>query len=89
MYYLFLSVLGSKLDDGKGLQGKGRLTIEKIYSFQTYYGKAIRGNKGDMSKMKSGTQAILHHSSDLPEDIGHQYCPEGPDSWCKAKKRER
>lgn len=54
-----------------GLQGKGRLTIEKIDCFQTYYGKAIRGNKGDMSKMKSETQALLHHSSDLPEDIKH------------------
>ena len=44
---LSLSFLGKKLADGKGLSGKGRLTLARIDAIQNIFGKAIRKNKGD------------------------------------------
>ena len=35
-----------KLSDGKTIGGKERLTSKRIYVLQTYYGLAIRRNKG-------------------------------------------
>ena len=43
---------GKKLSDGKTVGGKGRLTGKVIDKMQNYYGKAIRGNKGDLNGMK-------------------------------------
>ena len=40
---------GRKLSDCKTVGGKGRLTKERIDSFQRYYGKAIRENKDDLN----------------------------------------
>ena len=71
------------MSDGKGVQGRGRLTKERIDSFQVFYGKAIRDNKGNPEAMSQATKAILHHYADLPPAQQHQYCPEGADSWCK------
>lgn len=76
-------VEGQKLSDGKGVQGKGRLTQERIDSFQVFYGKALRNNKGDSAAMGRATMAILKHYSDIPTDQQHEDCPEGTSSWCK------
>ena len=71
---------GQKLEDGKGIQGKGRLTIARIDAFQRWYGKCLKDNKGNPEAASRGTLAMLHH---YPEDASHDYCPPGPDSWCK------
>ena len=82
LLYLFL---GKKLSDGKGIQGRGRLTHEHIDSFQVFYGRALRSNKGNSTAMSQATMAILKHYSDLPGDQQHEDCPERLDSWCKFK----
>ena len=42
-----------KLEDGKPIGGRDRLTDSKIELFQKYYGKAIRNNKQDKEGMQS------------------------------------
>lgn len=71
------------MKDGKGVQGKGRLTDARINSFQTFYGKTIRTCKGNVDAMSQHTMAILKHYSKLPIDDRHADCPKGVDSWCK------
>ena len=41
---LLRDMKGQKMSDGRSLGGKGRLTKERIDSFQRYYGNAIRRN---------------------------------------------
>ena len=43
---------GKKLEDGKGLCGKGRLTISHIDALQSFYGHTIRKNKGNVKKCR-------------------------------------
>jgi hypothetical protein len=50
---------------------------------QVYYGKGIRGNKGDIPGMQKATQAILKHYTDPPN---HEDCPDGESSWCLKKR---
>ena len=41
---------GKKLEDGKGLRGKWRLTISRIDAAQSFYGHTIHRNKGNVKK---------------------------------------
>lgn len=78
-----------KLGDGKGVGGKGRLTDAVIDDIQGYYGKAIRGHKGDLEGMINAVWAIYNHmicSSTMSLKDQHKYCPKGNDSWCKFNK---
>ena len=59
---------------GKGLGGKGRLTIAAIDTLQNFYGLAIRNNKGNSEAMSNATMAILDH---YKEDTLHDHCPPG------------
>lgn len=77
---------GRKLSDGKGLGGVGRLTIKRIDTFQNFYGKVIRENKGDAKAMSKATHAILKHYSSTPEEPRHDDCPKGSSSWCTYQK---
>jgi hypothetical protein len=80
---------GKKLSDGKTVGGKGRLTDKVIDKMQNYYGKAIRGNKGNLEGMKASIKAIQHHmvkNGKLPLKEQHQYCPKSADTWCKYWK---
>ena len=77
---------GKKLVDGKGLGGRGRLTMQAVDSFQVYYGIALRLNKGDPAAMGRATYAILYHYASTREKPQHQFCPDGEDSWCKFKQ---
>lgn len=52
---------GVKLDDGKNLGGKGRLTDGQIGKLQTYYGLAIRRNVEDIQKIKIEIWAAFYH----------------------------
>lgn len=80
---------GKKLSDGKSVGGKGRLTDKVIDKMQNYYGKAIRGNKGNLERMKTSIKAIQHHmikNDKLTLEEQHQYCPKSADAWCKYCK---
>lgn len=68
--------LGKKLEDGKGIGGKGRLTLTGIDTLQNFFGKAIRDNKRNARAMSKATHAILKHSS-TPEQPRHEDCPWG------------
>ena len=57
---------GTKLSDGKGVAGAGRLTNQMIKKLQTYYGFAIRQNKGNLAGMKEAINAIKHHIIEEP-----------------------
>lgn len=78
--FLASMLSGQKLSDGKSLGGTGRLTQARIDAMQMFYGKALRGNKGNPAAMSKSTWAILYHYSQ-PAD--HSFCPAGDDSWCK------
>ena len=77
---------GQKLSDGKSIGGFGRLTADRIDRLQTYYGLAIRRHKNDLEGMKKEVWAGLHHSASTNDEPQHQYCPEGPETWCKFNK---
>lgn len=81
-----LNVSGKKLEDGLGLSGKGRLTITRIDTIQSFYGKAIRDNKGSASDMAKATHAILKHYSSSPDNPCHDDCPKGASSWCSYNR---
>eukprot|EP00112_Aurelia_sp_Birch-Aquarium-sp1_P021080 Seg5580.2 transcript_id=Seg5580.2/GoldUCD/mRNA.D3Y31 product="hypothetical protein" protein_id=Seg5580.2/GoldUCD/D3Y31 len=77
---------GTKLLDGKGVGGAGRLTLEIIKKIQNYYGFAIRQNSGNLEGMKGAVRAILQHIVQNPNESledQHCHCPQGPDSWCR------
>ena len=73
---------GQKLSDGKGVGGRGRVTDKVVDKMQNYYGKSIRGNKGDLEGMKKSISAIQHHmiqSDKKSLEQQHQYCPQSGD----------
>ena len=72
----------TRLEDGKGLGGRGRLTDKRIDKLQVYYGMAIRQNIHDIDCMKTAVMAIWHHSKSTDDDPDHDLCPPGENSWC-------
>lgn len=79
---------GVKLDDGKVLGGKGRLTDEAIDKLQNYYGLAIRRNVNDVNKMHKQVWAIYFHKLSTNTNPQHALCPKGVDSWCGFQKTD-
>ena len=81
---------GSLLPDGKGTGGAGRLTNVVVDTIQTYYGYAIRNNKGNRAKIRRAIWPIFYHMFDGPKseplNVQHNYCPKAPDTWCKFEK---
>ena len=75
-----------KLSDGKGLDGRGRLTYDMIDRIQNYYGMAIRQNTNSVSEMKKAVWALFFHVSSTDENPKHQLCPKGEQSWCKYNR---
>ena len=69
-----------------GGRGVGRLTTLKATKLQTYYGRALRGNVGNVDATKEAVWATLSHSMSTNDDPHHQRCPHGPDSWCIFNK---
>ncbi|CAB3993252.1 Hypothetical predicted protein [Paramuricea clavata] len=54
-----------------------------------YYGKAIRGNKGDLEGLKKSIKAIQHHMIKNDKESlkkQHEYWPMSADTWCKYWK---
>lgn len=83
---IYIKFSGKKLDDGKGIGGRGRLTAVRIDAMQNFYGKAIRDNKGNATAMSKATHAILKHYSSTPENPRHEDCPSGNESWCSYNR---
>lgn len=52
-------VIGKRLEDGGTISGTGRLTVSRIDTIQSFYGQAIRENKGNSKAMSRATHAIL------------------------------
>lgn len=77
---------GVKIAGKKGLGGKGRLTQSRVNDFQTYYGKAIRSNRGNLEEIKRGVWAIFYHYSSTARNPQHHCCPPGERSWCKWRR---
>ena len=73
---------GRKLEDGKTIGRRDRLTDSKIDLFQKYYGKAIRSHKQNKEGMRRAIRAILYHSASSDKNPQHDHCPEGETSWC-------
>ena len=81
--------LGSdKLEDGKPLCGKNRLTEKYMDRLQNYYGKAVRSNVGDLRGMTKAIWASVCHRASTDAKPRHEFCPPGQDSWCKWQQRE-
>lgn len=72
----------TRLPDGKGIGGKGRLTDKLIDKLQVYYGKAIRQNSHDIDCMQNAVMAIWYHTKSTDENPDHDFCPPGEGSWC-------
>ena len=74
-----------KVRKEKKLGGKGKLTDKMIDRLQNYYGVAVRSHKGDLEGMKSAILAGMFHCASSEGKEYHNYCPDGPNSWCKFK----
>ena len=72
----------------KKLSGKGKLTEALVKKLSTYYGLAIRINVNSVENMKTAIMATYYHMISTDKNPKHDYCPAGPDSWCKWKKAE-
>ena len=66
----------------KSIGGKGKLTDEKVFKIQNYYGRAIKDNAGDTELMKKRIFAILFHMTSTDSNPKHIHCPPGEISWC-------
>lgn len=77
---------GKKLADGKGLGGSGRLTDAEIDKLQNYYGLAIRRNTNSVNQMREAVWASFLHKASTDDKPQHQFCPKGPNSWCRFQK---
>lgn len=70
----------------KFLERKVGLPDAVVDKLQTYYGLAIRRNVHDQTNMKNAIWAISYHKISTDENPPHDYCPKGPDTWCKYNK---
>ncbi|KAK6178187.1 hypothetical protein SNE40_012997 [Patella caerulea] len=66
---------------GCPIDGKGRLTKDRVVAMQNYYGRAIKDHVHDLSGMVNGTWSIFFHYLDDGKPH-HNHCPKGSDSWC-------
>ena len=72
-----------KLSDGKTIGGASRLTGALIEKLQICYGLSICRNKDNLKKVHDKVWGGLFHSASTDKHPQHQYCPKGPDTWCK------
>jgi hypothetical protein len=79
---------GTKLDDGKSLGGRNRLTDSQIDLIQNYYGLAVRRNTNSLSDMKQAVWAVYFHKLSTDATPQHGLCPKGELSWCKYNRAQ-
>ncbi|KAK7104241.1 hypothetical protein V1264_018995 [Littorina saxatilis] len=72
---------GQVLSDGKPIGGQRRLTDAVCDKLQTYYGNAIRGNKGDLVEMRKAVWAVFFHKGSTDTKLAYTpllQCPVVP-----------
>ena len=85
IYQKRLGTALNKLNENKGISGKGRLTDSTIDKLQNYYGIAIRSNSVYLPAMKSAIHASLFHcTSSADRKLHLQHCSQGANSWCRC-----
>lgn len=62
------------------------MTDAMIDKMQNYYGIAMRANVGNLKAMKNAILASFFHCDSSESHPFHQYCPVGPESWCKYQQ---
>ena len=72
-----------KLEDGKGLGGRNKMTKEKIDVIQRHYGNAIRGNRNNLVEMREAVCAVHFHYNATDEEPTHNFCKV---DWCPYKQ---
>lgn len=75
-----------KLEDGKGLSGKGRLTLAGIQKLQTFYGLAIRRNTRNLDAMRKAVWSTYCHVKSSNENVTHHMCSTDDTTWWKYQK---
>ena len=71
---------GSKLSDGKGVGGTGRLTDSTIDRMQNI---VIQFAVIRVTQRRYKKQYMILGPESESNDKQHQFCPKTPDSWCK------
>ena len=64
----------------------GKILDPEIDMLQSLYRKAIVGHPGDLAGMTTACWAVYYHYISTSEDPQHDFCPDGPDSWCKYQQ---
>ena len=62
------------------------MTLTRIDTIQSFYGKTIRDYKEDSSGMSRATHAILKHYSSTLENPNHEDCQPGKNLWCSYNR---
>lgn len=83
---LKLEYKSKKLEDGRSLSGKGRLTDAIINKLTVYYGNAIRQNADSLENMRKAVWAVYFHTRSTDLEPLHSFCPSGLNSWCKYQQ---
>ncbi|KAH7984679.1 hypothetical protein HPB52_023508 [Rhipicephalus sanguineus] len=78
-------VTKSKKDQPIG--GKGGLTQNLIKQLTDYYGQALRQHD-EVEDMQRAVMATFYHTTSTDQDPHHEFCPPGPDSWCRHRAAE-
>lgn len=76
----------TKLEDGKTIGGRNRLSNVEIDRLQEYYGLAIKRGGSDLDQMKRNVWATFFHKISTDDNPQHSLCPAGPESWCGYNK---
>lgn len=65
-----------------------KLKDATIIKLQTYYKIAITSNKDSVRNMYTAIWASYFHCCSSDGASSHNFCPAGPNSWCKHKRAE-
>ncbi|XP_037512469.2 uncharacterized protein LOC119389334 [Rhipicephalus sanguineus] len=57
-----------------------------IQKLQTYYQVAITSSRGSIKAMHRAIWASYFHCRSTDNANTHEFCPDGPESWCKHKR---
>ena len=66
-----LRSLKKRLDDGKPIGGRGRLTDNVTDSMQVYYGEAIRNTTHSVKAMQDAIWAVWYHMQSTDQNPDH------------------
>ena len=70
------NLVQNKKAQGQPIGGKGKLTDLRIKKLTNSYGKAIKGNRGDLTAMQDAVWASCLHTVSTNDSHNHTKCPE-------------